>query len=124
MKQSRGVWRSPRSRLVNRHAFHFTSRQIEQQKSPHRDTLQRAGIDHARLAGAMLFRDVRVAVKEEVERIGVFEIVQPDAIVAVREGQRLPREFEMAPRAVQGRADLCYRAFDGAAIVIAVAEDE
>ena len=65
-----------------------------------------------------------MAVKEEVERIGMFEIVQQLSIVAMHDGERLPGQFELSPRTVERRADVGDGLLDVAAVVIAVAEHE
>src|SRR5947209_1423339 len=52
---------------VNRHALHVAVRQFEDHERAPGLALQSARIDHARLTGAMLFRDVRVAVEEKIE---------------------------------------------------------
>src|SRR5438094_685828 len=86
--------------------------------------MQRARIDHARSARAMLGREVRVAVEEEVVGVGMFQLVQERLVVAMREGDRLAAELEVSPGAMTMAAGILDGPFDQGAIHVAIAEDE
>ena len=73
--------------ISHRYALHVAARQVQNHKRPPGHALQRPRIDDARFADAMLLGDVRVAVKDEIESVGVFEIVQPLRIVPVRKAR-------------------------------------
>ena len=78
---------SPINRSFDTDRLDVTAGQVQQKERPPRHALQRPRIDDARFADAMLLGDVRVAVEEEIEGVGVFEFVQQMPIVAVRERQ-------------------------------------
>ncbi len=83
-----------------------------------------AGIDDARRTGAMLFRLVCVAVKEEIERLAHLQVMQQAMIVAVREGDFDPFQLHEAEIIVQRFADAVDRLADAEPFGIAVAENE
>ena len=83
-----------------------------------------AGVRHQRLAGAVLFADVRVAVEDVVEEVRVFELPELVAFVAVDPGQALAGEFDGSERIVVGAAHVLDGGGELGPVLIPVAEDE
>ena len=86
--------------------------------------MQRAGIDDARAALAVIEADVGVALQEIVMSLRDEKTLPQKGIVPVQNGKSLSGEFEVAKLAMARYADHAGVAFKSIAVPVGVAEDK